>query len=187
MRRKSDFWGAFGLDDVATESQWRQDPEWLKTREQLMKVTRRELGVLKATGHPSPAHAAFMELHIEGVLVTLSVMAMRPARLDFACGGGAVAPSTSTKDPVADAAMYFFAGANASAAMARPVTETPPPADGEVFVYLLTQKGVLRITMDHEAVSSGTHPLTRLFAAGLNAMDAFRAQAEANPRGALLN
>jgi hypothetical protein len=106
-----------------------------------------------------------MDMDINGETATLVAFITGDASIYLSTGGGWIG---GIEDPrVAEAAHAFLRAADSVDFNGRTAaTAFPRPGPGRVHFYLLTSGGVLPLTATTEALQTGTHALSPLYAAG---------------------
>ncbi len=181
--------GAPGLDELVwanpTQVGWRErEPPSLEEdrreegkalfddlRNKALRLTRAELG-LPAGRVPTEPFGVLMEMGYENGSATVVALGEGSASIYLSTGGGSI--GGGGHDPVRKAALAMVATAARFQTQTVPTKEYPPPEDGQVVFYLLTDEGVFTAGAPEMDLGEERHPLSPLFFAGQEVITRYR-------------
>jgi len=134
-----------------------------------------ELDAVRVAESGAPVQVALMELGTDEGVATIAAFEDGSTSIYYSSGGGII--GAGSHEPVRRAAAAFRQRAEASAGAFTPVGPTGPfplPKPDRVRFYLRTAAGTRTAEVELEALVSDTHPLHRLFVAGMEVITAVR-------------
>ncbi|MDH5181699.1 MAG: hypothetical protein OEZ39_17005 [Gammaproteobacteria bacterium] len=129
-------------------------------RDKIFHLDPADIGLAEADfGHP--VWGMVMETGYSDFSYTLLVLAEGTVSLYLSNGGGII--GGGEHDSVREVAGHFLSAAQAFYTHAKPVTDFPVPADGEVRFYFLTYNGVQLYSGQEEVFGNDQDDLSQLF------------------------
>ena len=140
-------------------------------RNQILSLNPKDVGIVQSSKTPN-VWGVLMETGYPQAVATLVSLANGTTSFYFSNGGGMigggehVTVAQSTKSFVTSAEKYYQQMTLAES--------FPTPAIGKVKFYVLTFSGIFTIDVDENALGSGKHRLSPLFASGQEVITQFR-------------
>jgi hypothetical protein len=128
-------------------------------RDAALSTPRSKIG-LPPAATPTTPWGVVMDWTTTNGIATVVALSDGTASIYFSSGGGFV--GGQSKEPIRKAAKQAVLLAGQCQPEARTTTTFPLPEDKQVFIYLLTDKGVFKASGDEQQLQSGTQPLSKL-------------------------
>jgi hypothetical protein len=146
-------------------------------RDQVLHVSRDKVGI-PAPSNKGEVWGFLMDWGIDLGTTTVLAMSDGSASIYLSNGGGFMGGQGSP--PIRDAAIKAVGIANKLKTQARPTSTYPLPKQGEIFFYLLTDDGVLRMTTSEQEMAKKSSPLSELGDAVQGVITQYRLLSKAN-------
>lgn len=130
---------------------------------------------------PGTADAALMDMGMRGALATVCVYSDGTASLYLSTGGGVIGAGTDPR--VNAAARAFIALAEASMELLAPTDASPDLPEGHTRFVLRIGGALWGAEVPEAELSSGAHPLRKLWLSGHNVLTGIRVVSQERQRG----